>query len=369
MEVEKFGREKIAMKKILFMFPYPSGTAGSQRFRFEQYLDFLQEKGYTITLKPFLDKKTWQILYKKGHIFEKIWGILKGFFRRLWLLWQIPSYDMVFVHREATPLGFPFVEWVIAKVFRRKMIFDFDDAIWLPNTSEVNKIAAWLKFHQKTALICSWAYKVSAGNRFLAEYAKKFNPNVFINPTTIDTENWHNPHKLQVQKKNVPVIGWTGTHSTIQYLEPLLPILAKITKQKNFIFLLISDKPPTFSLANLEYLAWKKDTEIQDLLLLDIGIMPLLDDDWARGKCGFKALQYMALEIVPVVSPVGVNTEIVQNGYNGFLCESNQEWEQTLLFLLENAELRYNLGKNARKTIVERYSVIANQKNFEQFFD
>ncbi|MCS6794781.1 MAG: glycosyltransferase [Raineya sp.] len=357
------------MKKILFIFPYPSGTAGSQRFRFEQYLDFLREKGFQISLKPFLDEPTWQILYKKGHFWQKIIGILKGFSRRLLLLFQVPRFDFVFVHREATPLGLPFVEWMICKVFRKKMIFDFDDAIWLPNTSAENKIVAWLKFHQKTGLLCKWAYKVSAGNRFLAEYAQKFNPNVFINPTTIDTENWHNPQKFQVQKRNLPVIGWTGTHSTIQYLEPLVAVLEKVASQKSFIFILISDKPPTFKIPNLEYVAWRKETEIQDLMLLDIGIMPLIDDDWAKGKCGFKALQYMALEIVPVVSPVGVNTEIVQDGYNGFICENEKEWEQTLLSLLENTELRKELGKKARQSVIERYSVTANRRNFEHFFE
>jgi len=357
-----------AMKKILFLFPYPSGTAASQRFRFEQYLEILKQKGFQITLKPFLDEPTWQILYKKGFFVRKAWGILKGFVRRLALLFSVWHYDFVFVHREATPIGLPFVEWFICKIFRKKMIFDFDDAIWLPNTSEQNKIVARLKFHQKTQYLCKWAYKISAGNTYLANYARKYNSNVVVNPTTIDTKNWHNPDLIQKKQNHKPVVGWTGTHSTIAYLAMLLPVISKLSETWDFIFLIISDKKPDFWLPNLQFLSWNKTTEIQDLAQMDIGLMPLADDPWAKGKCGFKALQYMAMEIVPLVSPVGVNTEIVQNGYNGFLCKNLIDWEKSLEDLLQNPEKRKILGANARKTIIERYSLQANTSNFLNIF-
>ncbi|GAB4126549.1 MAG: glycosyltransferase family 4 protein [Raineya sp.] len=356
------------MKKVLFLFPYPSQTAASQRFRFEQYLEILQEQGFFIALAPFLDEATWRILYKRGFFIKKVSGILRGFARRFFLLFSLWKYDFVFVHREATPIGLPIVEWFICKIFRKKMIFDFDDAIWLPNTSEQNKIVASLKFHQKTKYLCKWAYKVSAGNSFLANYAKKYNKSVFINPTTIDTENWHNPtliHKVENQK---PVVGWTGTHSTIAYLSMLLPILQKVAEKQDFTFLIISDKNPNWQLDNLQFIAWNKTTEIQDLAQIDVGLMPLADDEWAKGKCGFKALQYMAMEIVPLVSPVGVNTEIVQDGINGFLCKQAEDWEKSLELLLQDAEKRKMLGKKARQSVVEKYSILANKSNFLNFF-
>lgn len=356
------------MQKILFLFPYPAQTAASQRFRFEQYLNLLSQQGFLVTLQPFLDEATWQILYKQGFFVRKVVGILKGFARRIYLLFSLWKYDFVFVHREASPIGFPFVEWFACKVFRKKMIFDFDDAIWLPNTSKANKIVASLKFHQKTKYLCKWAYKVSAGNDYLADFARAYNPNVVINPTTIDTEHWHNPALVHPKNHSKPVVGWTGTHSTIGYLDALIPVLRKIAQTQDFILLIISDKKPNWQMPNMQFVAWKKETEIEDLAQMDIGLMPLIDDEWARGKCGFKALQYMAMKIVPLASPVGVNTKIIEHNVNGFLCYNEQDWEEALRLLLQNAQKRREIGENARSTVVRRYSVLANTPNFLGLF-
>lgn len=353
--------------KILFLFPYPPGTAASQRFRFEQYFVFLEELGIQYDCQGFLDAKTWQILYKPGHYFQKIWGILKGFGRRLWMLRKLKKYDFVFIHREASPIGPPVFEWLIAKYYRKKIIFDFDDAIWLPNTTASNFLVARLKFHSKTGLTCRWAYKVSAGNAYLMSYAQQFNPKVIINPTTIDTEHWHKPMRDQSQNEKL-VIGWTGTHSTLKYLEEMVPILKELAQEYVFDFLVIANQAPDFDLPNLLYVPWNKQNEIADLLKMHIGVMPLSDDLWAKGKCGFKALQYMALGIPPLISPVGMNTEIVAHGINGFLCDQAEDWKKHLQELLMHTNLRIDLGKNARRSIIERYSVQSNRTNFLDLF-
>ena len=175
------------------------------------------------------------------------------------------------------------------------------------------------------------------------------------------------------KSKIYPVsLGWTGTHSTLKQLEPLFPLLEKVHKQHPFRFLLIADIPPEVMPDFVEFRKWNKETEIADLLEMDIGIMPLYDTDWERGKCGFKALQYMALEIPAVVSGVGVNTEIVEDGVNGFICEGMSDtnlsiypkWESDLLKLLVNKELRTELGKAGRKRIVNNYSVQAFKKDY-----
>ncbi len=356
--------------KVLFIFPYPHGTAASQRFRFEQYLGFLQQEGIQYKLASFLDEATWKILYKPGHLLRKITGILKGFGRRWLLLWTVPQYDFVFIHREAAPIGPPVLEWIIARVFRKKLIFDFDDAIWLPNTSEQNRIAAGLKWHHKTASICKWAHIVSAGNAYLAAYAHQFTTHVVINPTTIDTVHLHNRVKDQakISEEKKIVIGWTGTHSTIPYLNELLPIIEKLERLYSFTFLVISDREPTFTLRSLRYQPWQKETEIDDLLQFNIGVMPLTDDRWAQGKCGFKALQYMALGIPALVSPVGVNTAIVTDQVNGFVCSTAAEWEKALHQVLTDVDLRTKLGKAAREKVEFAYSVTANRRTFLRFF-
>lgn len=352
--------------KILFLFPYPSGTAASQRFRFEQYFEALEAEGFCYERQAFIDEQTWEILYQPGHYLQKTLGILRGFGRRLLMLARLHRYDYVFVHREASPLGPPVFEWLIAKVFRKKLIFDFDDAIWLPNTSKQNAAVAWLKFHQKTAWICRWAYKISAGNDYLVNYAKQFNEQAYLNPTTIDTEQHHNRTKVHCGRR--VVLGWTGTHSTLKYLVDLLPVLQDLEKTQAFELLVISDKAPDFQLKSLVFCPWDKTQEIEDLLQMDIGLMPLKRDKWAEGKCGFKALQYMALGIPAVVSPVGVNQKIVQEGENGFVCDSAESWQQAITKLIENQKLRQKMGAKARESIIKHYSVISNRENFLGLF-
>ncbi len=144
-------------KRILFVVPYPVGKAPSQRFRFEQYFELLAANGLPFDVAPFIDDKTWQILYKPGYAKEKVIGILTGFWRRVTLLFSLGKYDYLFIHREATPIGPPWFEWIAAKMLKKKIIYDFDDAIWIPNTSENNKIVAGIKWHHKVESICSWA--------------------------------------------------------------------------------------------------------------------------------------------------------------------------------------------------------------------
>lgn len=356
------------MSKILFLTPYPHGQAPSQRFRFEQYLGALTAAGHTYELKSFLAPDTWTILYKPGQTLTKSWGIAAGFGRRLALLARVPAFDFVFVHREAAPLGPPVLEWLIANVLRKRIIYDFDDAIWLANTSEANRIVAGLKWHQKVASICHWAYKNSCGNAYLAAYARQFNAHSLVNPTTIDTEHLHN----QVRDQAAPgrlVIGWTGTHSTLKYLDQVVPVLAQLEAEGlDFEFRVISNQPPALLLRSLVFVPWRKETEIADLLAFHVGLMPLEDDLWAKGKCAFKALQYMALGIPALVSPVGMNTEVVQSDYNGYVCTTAADWEARLRQLLANPSLRQHLGVAARATVVERYSVRANTSNFLSLF-
>jgi len=352
--------------KILFVVPYPPGKAPSQRFRFEQYLDFLKEKQWQINVASFMDEKTWRILYNPGHSVQKIGGILKGFLKRFTLLFSVPAYDFIFIHREATPIGPPWFEWVVAKILKKKIIYDFDDAIWLPNVSENNKIVAGIKWHQKVNAVCKWAYKVSCGNAYLQDYAKQFNYNAVVIPTTIDTINLHNQVKTQNTAK--VVIGWTGTHSTMKYLEPVVPILQQLEESYNFEFCVISNQKPAFSLRSLTYKPWRKESEIADLLHFNVGIMPLADDPWAKGKCAFKALQYMALGIPALVSPVGMNTEVVEQNINGYLCNTAEQWYAGLAEMISNPALRIKLGKAAREQIQNNYAVVAIRTDFLGLF-
>jgi glycosyltransferase involved in cell wall biosynthesis len=356
--------------KVLFWVPYPKAESPSQRFRFEQYLPLLSQNSIQYKLSTFWDEQAWRILYLPGRTFQKLMGFVRGVFRRVASLFTLASYDYIFIHREAMPLGPPVFEW-IAHLFGKKIIYDFDDAIWLPNTSAENKIAGWLKWHNKVRSICRWSTRISCGNELLCSYAKTYNKNVVLNPTTIDTQYLHNPLLYTLQKDSRITIGWTGTHSTIKYLEFLEPIIHSLEQKfpGRIRFLVIANKKPDLKLQSLEFIAWNKATEIPDLLRLDIGVMPLTDDIWAKGKCGFKALQYMALGVPCVISPVGVNSKIVDDGATGFLASTETEWTEKLEKLMADESLREAMGRKGREKVEAEYSVNSNAANFIRLFN
>ena len=353
--------------RLLILCPYPRGTAASQRFRYEQYLPALAARGIAYDYHAFLDEATHARLYQRGQWAGKAWGVLRGFGRRLLLLARLRRYQVVLVHREASPLGPPVFEWLVARVWRKPLVYDFDDAIWLPGASDANGWAARFKWPGKVAQICQWAHRVSAGNAYLADYARPLNPRVVVNPTTVDTTGYHRTIKVHSHNA-VPVIGWTGTHSTLPYLRALVPALTQLATTHAFELRVVADRPPDFALPNARFVPWREATEIADLLAFDIGVMPLADDAWARGKCGFKALQYMGLGIPPVVSPVGVNQSIVVPGESGFWCQTDAEWMRTLAALLTDPARRAAVGANARQRVVDHYSVAANEANFLALF-
>lgn len=359
-------------KRILFICPYPIGEAPSQRFRFEQYLGILEQSDFKFDLSSFWSRKAWERLYTKGNNFTKFLALINGMIKRAVLCLQLPRYDFIFIHREATPLGPPFFEWIAFKLYKKKIIYDFDDAIWIPNTSDVNYLVSKLKWHSKVASICKWSYTISCGNEFLGDFARQYNKRVILNPTTIDSENLHTPTKLFTNKKAKQlIIGWTGTHSTIKYFNPLIPTLELLEEKfaEKVAFMIIADKEPTFKIKSLHFVPWSKKTEIQDLQQFDIGVMPLPDDEWAKGKCGFKALQYLALGIPAIVSPVGVNTSIIENGVNGFIANTPEEWLECLSILINNKNLRTQMGILGRSKIEKSYSVESNTSTFLSLFE
>jgi len=354
-------------KKILFLVPYPLCKAPSQRFRVELFLPIINKAELKYSIHPFIDDRAWNILYQKGKFFSKAWAIFKGFFKR-WIivLFKAPFYDYIFIHREATPLGPPVFEWIMAKLYGKKIIYDFDDAIWIPNTSSANYFINWLKAFWKVKYLCKWAYKITPGNDYLYDYALQFNENVIKIPTCIDVEMEHGKTK-QYNNERLN-IGWTGSHSTLKYLNEIIPVINELQKDFDFNFLVIADKNPLLPFKNFQFIPWNVSTEADDLLKLDIGVMPLLADEWSEGKCGFKLIQYFACGIPAVASPVGVNKIIVEEGVNGFLCSTNAEWKSSLQKLLADQFLRQKMGMAGRKKIIEYYSIQSQAAKFIQLF-
>ncbi len=358
---------KSALKKILFIIPYPIDVAPSQRFRFEQYFEVLTNSGYQYDVASFWSEKGWHILYQQKNVMRKAIAFFLGVIRRFLLLFQTNNYQFVFIHREALPLGPPIIEYVIAKLLKKKIIYDYDDAIWLPNTSDQNILVEKLKYHQKVKTICKWSWKVSCGNSFLADYARKNNNQVFVNPTTIN-ETYHFPISKKVSNNPV-TIGWTGSHSTTKYLNSLVPVFIELMKKHPLKIIIISNHEPLWEFSDYEFIKWNKKEEIAQLGKIDIGIMPLDDNIWEKGKCGFKALQYMAMGIPAIVSNVGANKTIIDHGVNGYLCDNKQDWEKYLSELIQSETLRKTIGKRGRIKVMDNYSVLSNTKLFLSLFE
>ena len=352
-------------KKILFIAPLYKDRSPSQRFRFEQYINFLEDNNwecdYSSLITPEIDK----LFYSKGNILKKLVLVIKFFNKRLKDARNAKNYDIVFVQREACFIGITIIEKTFAR--KSRLIFDFDDSIWLPNVSNANKKFDWLKNGNKIKKIISYSNVVFAGNEYLKQFALNYNDNVKIIPTTIDTEEYK---RIPIENKKI-VIGWSGSVTTIQHFEYALKFLKQIKeKYKDKIEIkVIGDAYYNNEELDITGIAWNKETEIADLSSFDIGIMPLPDDEWAKGKCGLKGLQYMALEIPTIMSPVGVNTEIIKDGENGFLASTEQEWIDKISLLIENEKLREKLGKAGRKTVVEKYSVVANKNKYLSVFN
>jgi glycosyltransferase involved in cell wall biosynthesis len=306
----------------------------------------------------FYSEEAYGILYKKGSSLKKASLILSAYVRRLFRLAQFRYYDYIFIQRAAAPVGPALFEFILARILNKKIIYDFDDAIWMPQDGKGGRFFRWLKSYGKVGRICRIAYHVTVGNAFLAAYAKQFTTRVTVVPTVVDTEHKYVSTK-QMRAAGKIVVGWTGSHSTIRYLLLLKDVLVALNKNREVELLIIADKIPEElqTLSTLRFVRWNEENEIKDLQQLDIGLMPLIDNDWTRGKCGFKAIQYMAMGIPALVSPVGVNSEIVDHGINGFICATTEEWKEKLELLVHNPELRVQMGHAARIKIEQCYSV------------
>ncbi|WCL82211.1 glycosyltransferase family 4 protein [Saprospira sp. CCB-QB6] len=358
------------MKRILFVALHRPNRSPSQRFRYEQYLDFLQENGYEYELCYLIEAEDDPVFYGAGQYLGKMKVLLKS----VWRLWRASSawakrFDLIYVQREAFMLGTSFFERRFAK--RAPLVFDFDDSIWLQNVSANNKALGFLKNANKTAELIALADMVFAGNRYLADYAKQYNECVKVLPTTVDEER-HHPKFKPAKAADAPVcIGWTGSFSTVQYFEQLLPVLRRLKEKygDKIYFKLIGDANYRLPELDIQGVAWTEADEIEQLVELDIGLMPLPTDEWTKGKCGLKGLQYMALGLPAVMSAVGVNTEIIKSGVNGFLAANEEEWFEQLSALIESSGLREKLGKAGRQSVLEEYAVVAQKERYLAFFD
>lgn len=314
----------------------------------------MESMGISVDLIPFADAHLMKMLHKPGHQAAKALANVTRFLHRFGDVARARRYDAVLIHRAACIAGPATIERLIA-LSGRPVIYDFDDAIFKLHTTEANRRFGWLKFPGKTGTICRISSHVVVGNAYLAEYASRYNSNVSIVPTSIDTD-WYQPVKRKCPNGKL-VVGWTGSSTSQTHLEMFATVVRELMRRRDVEFRVISDREPVLPGVTYQWRRWSAETEAEDLAHLDIGLMPIPDDEWARGKCAAKALQYMALGIPAICSAVGANNEVIQHGQNGLLAASPDEWIACFEMLVDDPSLRNRLGRMGRRTVEERYSM------------
>ncbi|WP_312421444.1 glycosyltransferase family 4 protein [Epilithonimonas sp.] len=362
--------------KILYLTKY-TRLAGSSRMRSYQYFPYLEEAGMQVTVKPFFDDAYLEDFYAGK---KNISAVVKSYVKRLGVLFSVFSYDRVVIEKEI----FPFLPAWAERILKRlgiQYIVDYDDAIFHNYDQSSNPIIK--KFlANKIAKVMRFSGTVVAGNQYLADYAARSGAkNIEIIPTVIDLERY--PVKNSDSDLELPpnvilsgvegkagersasentqkfVVGWIGTKTTFE--KHLLPckdwIKALQIQDPNIRFHIVGITEDMDFGKNVQYIRWTEETEVAEILKMDIGLMPLQDSKWEKGKCAYKLIQYAACGIPGVASDVGMNREVTVPGETGILASADEEWIQAIKTLKSNTELRNRMGRNARQLVEKKYCI------------
>ena len=346
--------------KVLAFASYPVEAAAT-RYRLQQFVGPLSDRGISLTIKPFLDSKGFKSLYQRRDLARTGLRLLRAGTLRLSDVYRARQADVILIQREAMIFGPPVIEWLSIRLGRCPMVLDLDDATYVPYTSPTyGKFGQALKWFSKTDDLIRWARVVTCGNRAIAEYAESKGATTRIIPTVVDTD-------VFVPKPHVSdgfiVLGWIGTHSTFPYLREIFPVLQELARTHRFRLKIVGAGSNVVNIpgVDVENLGWILEREVEDFQSFDVGLYPidpsLYAQNWAAGKSGFKAIQYMAVGIPFVAAPVGAMAEIGEAGVTHINATNKNEWLRALERLLSDAELRKTMGKAGRRHVVEHYSL------------
>lgn len=346
------------MKKrnLLFLPKYPRKGASS-RLRTFQFLPLWESMGYTVSVSPFFTAQYLDDIY--NHQSPGYWHVLKCYFRRFFLLLTVHKYDLIIIEKEIFPYLPAFAEWVLAQL--KGYWVDYDDAVFHNYDQKYNRLVSFL-MPRKIEQVMNLADQVIVGNDYLRARAKLAGSLRIENfPTVIDIGKYETKIADECDKVT---IGWIGSPSTLKYLEPMVPVLNWLHQHHPIKFLLVNGKSKIKFEGNLESIPWTEEGEVDAIHKMDIGIMPLPDNPWERGKCAYKLIQYMACGLPVVASPIGMNKEVVNHNENGFLASTREEWISALEKLIIDPQLRKDFGKKGREKVLREYTL---QGNFMRY--
>jgi len=298
----------------------------SSRIRILDLLPWITKAGIEYSVVPF------------PHQVQQRWKLYK----------TAKRFDIVYLQKRLLSPS----DSLLLRRFSKKLVFDFDDAIYFHHDSHPNPVSRTRRL--KFRFLVKRCDHIVAGNRILAEYASKFNPHITVIPSAVKTEGI--PLKRHNPKDKARIIGWIGTARNHLYLNLVEPVLRRLAEQYEFELRVISDRPFSMRGVKVNFIPWKLPSQEEEIAKLDIGLMPLPSSKYAEGKCAYKALQYMAAKVPPVCSDVGINAEVVQDGAEGFVVKDLKEFYYALESLIADGKLRETMGKKAREKVQQKYS-------------
>lgn len=344
------------MKKILFICPYPLKVAAGQRLKFEPHFKALKKLGYCITVNSFMSNELWEIASKKGNVHKKIYWTIWGLAKRINLIFSIKQYDCVYIFMNVFPFGPPILERIYVKLAKR-VVFDIEDDLLTKEVGSLNWFVSKLKSKKKSEYLIKNADHIICSSPHLElkciTLSKKNNA-TFI-PPTLEMSRFHEK-KIDKDNSKITRIGWTGTFSSREFLELIIPQLESLYQRKKFKLVVIGNFEMKNPNLDLEVIQWNSESEIQQLHEFDIGLYPLPAKDWVNGKSGLKALQYMAIGIPAVCTAIGNVENFIEHDKNGILIYNHAEWEVSLYNLINNPRKREEIGRSARATFLKNFS-------------
>lgn len=330
--------------KMLALMKY-GDRAASTRQRLLQFRPYLVDCDIEFINEPLLNNDYLDATFQGRRASLK--AIVKSYLHRFWMLFGLRKFDLIWIQYEM----FPYLPgWFEKLVFwsNKPVVVDYDDAIFHQYDQRVllqNKLKPLIKGSALT--VC--------GNQYLQDYVNQLNESTIIVPTVVDIQDY-TPSSAVKGEAEPLVIGWIGSPSTWKFLRPMMPLLSRLAGELGLdIYVVGSNAKEQFP--GVKFFDWLEDLEVDMIRKMDIGIMPLPDEPWARGKCGYKLIQYMACGIPVVASPVGVNVNIVDQDLDGYLATTESEWDQAIRKLVSDKTMRKQMGERARQKIVSKYSL------------